>query len=36
MEFILGGVLVCVFLLVKIYFTLDDIKDELKKHNENK
>lgn len=36
MEFILGGVLVCMFWLVKISFTLDDIKDELKKHNENK
>ena len=36
MEFILSGVLVCVFLLVKISFTLDDIKDELKKHNKIK
>lgn len=34
MEFIFGGVLVCVFFLVGIYFILDDIRDELKKRNE--
>lgn len=30
MEFILGGVLVCAFYIVRIYFVLDDIRRVLK------
>ena len=34
MEFIFGGVIVCAFYIVRIYFVLDDIRRELKTRKE--